>query len=92
MYSAPFDGSQNAAIVAKLVREVKANNKTFDTCDISGLFLNFMQIAVVIALKSVSFILAAVHTYYHTKSQEKSLRDRGLLGKRNKGRRHRESC
>ena len=50
LYSAPFDGSHNAAIVAKLVRQVKGNNKTFDTCDIRGLFLNFMQIAIALNL------------------------------------------
>ena len=83
MYSAPFDGSHNAAIAAKLVREVKANNKTFDTCDIR----DFMQIASD-SFKIYFFHLAAIRTYYHTKSQEKSLRDRGLLGKRNKDRRH----
>ena len=46
-YRATFDGPSNEAIVLKLSKEVKANNKKFDICDIRGLSYNLNYIATI---------------------------------------------
>lgn len=41
-------------------------------------------------LKCLSFITAAAYTYYRTKNQEQSLKQRGMYVERNRSRRRRE--
>jgi len=76
--------SQTQSVLARLAKEVKANNKSFDACDIRGLHFK-----ISFSYHDPCFThLAAIRTYYRTKKQEKSLIERGLISKRNKDRRH----
>ena len=38
-YSVPFNGPSNEDVVARLIKEVKANNPQFQVCHIRGMFL-----------------------------------------------------
>ena len=46
-YRSTFDGPSNETIVVKLIKEVKANNRKFDICDIRGLSYNLDNIATI---------------------------------------------
>ena len=78
--SVPFKGPTNEAVVSTLSKEVMANNPQFQAHDIQGLHTNNL----------ILVFSAAAYTYYRTKNQEQSLKQRGMFVERNRSRRRHE--
>lgn len=82
-YSVTFTDSANKAITTRLIKEVQAQNPSFQASDIQ----HFHAIHII---HVPPHFTAATYTYYRSLSQEQSLKDRGVHEQQKKGRRHRE--